>query len=160
MSSMCDKRDNWEHMIPANKVDAIQDFVAHMADDYDVPVPEVVSGVPDFPNTPEDDSQKAAAYDPDTNTLYINENVIRDSDPDQAMHEAGHEFAHELFDEYIRDENTQEGDSEDYADQYADQMQDEMEDYCDNPPPPQSPGEPDDDLGDWNLPSDEGTTYA
>ena len=158
--SMCDKLDSWEHMTPDNKLDAIQDFVAHMADDYGVPVPQVVSGVPDFPQTPEDDSQKAGAYDPDSNTLYINENLIHDPDSDAAMHEAGHEFAHELFDENYRDENTPPGDSEAYAQEYADQMKEEMEDYCDNPPPPQSPGQPDSGLGDWNLPPDDGTVYA
>ncbi len=160
MSSMCDKLDNWEHMIPNNKLDAIQDFVAHIADDYNVPVPEVKSGVPDFPETPEDDSQKAGAYDPNTNTLYINENLIQDPDSNEAMHEAAHEFGHELFDQYVRDENTEEGDSEDYATYYADGLQDAMEDYCNNPPPPQSPGQPDEGPGDWNLPPDDGTAYA
>jgi Zn-dependent peptidase ImmA (M78 family) len=157
---MCDKIDNWEHMTPDNKVDAVQDLVAHMAEDYDVPVPQVVSGIPDFPQTPEDDSQKSAAYDPETNTLYINENIIAEHDANHALDEAAHEFGHELFDQNFRDENTQPGESEDYADAYKEQLRDEIDDYCDNPPPPQSPGDPDEGLGDWNVPADEGTTYA
>jgi Zn-dependent peptidase ImmA (M78 family) len=155
MAGMCDKIENWDHMTPDNKLDAVQDLVAHMADDYDVPVPEVVSGVPDFPETPEDDSEKAAAYDPDSNTIYINDNLINDKDPNEALNEAAHEFGHELFDQFWRDENTQPGDSEDYADMYKDALRDELDDYCDNPPPPQSPGDPDDGMGDWNLPAGE-----
>lgn len=160
MAGMCDKIDNWEHMTPQNKLDAVQDLLAHMANDYDVPVPQVVSGVPDFPETPEDDSEKSAAYDRDTNTMYINEDIIRDPDPDGALDEAAHEFGHELFDQYFRDENTQPGESDDYVDQYAEQFRDELDDYCKNPPPPQSPGQPDEGLGDWNLPPDDDTTYA
>ena len=152
MPNMCDALDNWNHMTSDNKLEALQDLLANMANDYDVPVPEVVSGVPDFPQTPEDDSNKAAAFDPDTNTIYINENLVNAGDPKEALDEAAHEFGHELFNENFADENTQPGESEAYADANASQLLDEMNDYCNDPPPPQSPGDPDAGVGDWNLP--------
>ena len=175
--SMCDKFENWRMFSEANKLDALQEAAVRMADDYDVPWPEVQSGVPNFPDTPEDDSNKAAAYDRDTNTIYINENVVNDPDPQQALHELGHEFAHELHREGWTDPDNPLGSSEDFADAYADDLQDEINDHC-GPKPPQSPGEsPDDDdepddegdddappdrpprKGDWNLPPD-GVAYG
>lgn len=152
---MCDKFENWNHMTDANKLDALQDAMAHMSADYDLPMPEVVNGVPDFPQTPEDDSNKAAAYDPDTNTIYINDTLIHEGSAEDAIREAAHEFAHEMFHDAWEDENTQPGESEDYADAYTEELKDEIDDYCNEPPPPQSPGTPDDGPGDWNLPAED-----
>ncbi len=145
--SMCDKFENWRMFSHPNKLDALQEAAIRLAEDYGVPWPEVKSGVPDFPETPEDDSQKAAAYDPDTDTIYINENLINDPDPQQALHELGHEFAHEMHKEGWFDEDHPDGSSEEFADAYGDDYTDEMNAKC-RPKPPQSPGLGGDDDGD------------
>ncbi len=180
--SMCDKFERWPMYSEHNKLDALQEAAARMAEDYDVPMPEVKSGVPDFAETPENDSLKSGAYDRDTNTIYINENIVNDPDHSKALDELGHEFAHELHNEGWIDEDHPEGSSEDFADAYADDFADEMEAQC-GPKPPQSPGvqDADDDdadeeeegggdpdrpppnrenkPGDWNLPSGD-TSYG
>ncbi len=163
---MCDALENWENLTRDNKLEAVQDLLAHMASDYDVPVPEVRQGVPDLPDTPKDESTNAGAYDADNNVLYLNENLLNAANSsDQAMSVAGHEFAHELYASQVDDEEYDSKASEDYAQTYGDQMRDEIADYCKNPPPPQSPGAPDSGgdgdgdgdgeeeggPGDWNL---------
>jgi len=153
--SMCDKFENWNRFTEANKLDALQEAAARMADDYDVPWPEVKSGVPDFPETPEDDSQKAGAYDKDSNTIYINENLVNDPDPQKAIDEIGHEFAHELYNNDWYDEDNPQGSSEEFADAYKDDFADEINDKC-GPKPPQSPGtSSDDDQGDDDVDEEE-----
>ena len=145
--SMCDKFERWQMYSEHNKLDALQEAAVRMADDYDVPWPEVKSGVPNFPDTPENDSLKSGAYDPDTNTIYINENLVKDPDHSKALDELGHEFAHELYREDWIDEDHPDGSSEEFADAYADDFSDEMEAKC-GPKPPQSPGTPPDDDDD------------
>lgn len=156
--AMCDKFENWAHMSDANKLDALQDAMAHMAEDYDLPMPEVVNGVPDYPETPEDDSLKAGAYDKESNTIYINDHLLHTGTAEEAMYELGHEFAHEMFKEAYATPDTKPGESEAYADQYAQELADEIADYC-KPKPPQSPGGDDEDDDDWDLPP-EGHAYA
>jgi hypothetical protein len=160
----CKELKNWPDLNRDERVDLLQDMLARIANDYDVPVPEIVLGPsPDNPETPENESDLPAAYDGSNNKMYFNrlsEWTFKD-DPAALLNSAGHEFAHELFDENFAgdyDLSTAEGraefnkDSEDYADSYEDMLADEIDDEC-APPPPQSPGQPDipppsDDPGD------------
>jgi hypothetical protein len=150
----CEDLKNWGDLDRDQRADLMQDLLARIAIDYDVPVPELVLGpAPDNPETPQNEADLPAAYDAANNVMYFNrlsEWTFKD-DPSELLTSAGHEFGHELFDETYSgnyDLSTPEGRqelndaSEQYADSYENMLADEIKDGCD-PEPPQSPGEPD-----------------
>ncbi len=98
-----------------------------------------------------------SAYDPETNTMYVNQTG---PDFDQVLQNVGHEFAHEMFNELfgsMYDTESDEGasafndESEDFAGSEQDGYAADLEDECEGDFV-ESPGKSDSPQGDWNLP--------
>lgn len=157
----CAAIKDWSDLLPDEKRETAEDLAARMFDEFGLPIPNVVMAAPeDLPNTPEDESQYRASYDPDTNELRIHPDLW--DDYGSVSEEMGHEFAHSIFRDLFGDDADADSpewkkDSEDFADSFGDIFGEMLEDFCE-PQPPQSPGEPDDNGPDWNLP--EGAAIA
>jgi hypothetical protein len=147
MASLCEKLKYWDALLPDERQALVQQLLDRMAADYKLDKsPTLVKGaVPDIPETPEDDSLKLAAYDPDKNTMYVNHTLFMKPDSAAVFREVGHEFAHALYNDvfgasYAADPKGYRKASEEFADAYEKQFAGELGHYCKDPPPPQSPG--------------------
>jgi hypothetical protein len=154
----CDARDRWRELTQQERLEALRELFTRLADDYEVPPPDVERGpAPDNPLTPQNESTLPAAYDPETNTIFIHQTG---DNFDQVLQNAGHEFAHEMFNDlfgitYDKDSSDEledfNSDSEDFAVSEQDAFASDLEDECEGDFS-ESPGESDSKPGDWNMP--------
>lgn len=154
----CEARDNWGKLTQQERLDALRDIISRLADDYEIPPPDVERGpAPDNPLTPEDESQLPSAYDAASNTIFLNQTG---GDFDQVLQNTGHEFAHEMFNELfgdMYDKDSTDGlktfnnESEDFAAGEQDGYASDLEDECEGDFK-ESPGKSDSGPGDWNMP--------
>jgi len=155
----CEKYDHYDKLTPDNRLDVLRDFVNEFADAHEMDRPDVVAGEqPDDPGTERDESQAAAWYDPNTNTIGFHPDFLGEGDGDAALNSAGHELAHAQVNDWFGEEPDFNSDewhdaSEWYADLFADSYTDDLKDQCNDDPPPESPAEPDvpDDEGDDDV---------
>lgn len=170
---LCAFRDGWDSDSKYARFQQTKDWIEATADDWGIDEPDVVRAPP--PGHPE----RRAAYDPATDTLYLNPDLFEDGrDVDDALDSAGHELRHAhqyaVYDEYgdWGDTDFDQALREEDADAFGEAFMDAVEDACDDEGAESAPGdlspadrareergEPASPAGDWNLPP-EGVRYV
>ena len=153
---ICDSMDRWSQ--PGNgygdRLADVRDWVKEESDEWGIDKPSVqVGAVPD-----EDGNRHYAGYDPETNTITIDPELLREPDlhpPDEVYNSVAHEMGHAMQHQYYvddideeMDKDERERDADDFADAYSDYWDDQCNDSDD------AESVPGNDFGDWNLPEE------